>query len=241
MVPQVGGDVGVHTGRADVGEEGRRRSRRRPRPGGPAGPGHRRRGRPGRWPAARRRRGRRRRTAAPARAARRSGRGRRRPAGSGRVGDQRTGDAQAERLGEGVGDARVGGVGVGVRDQQRDAVADQAVHDPALEAVGRDRRGPAQIERMVGDQQVRAPGHGLVDDRLDRVDGEQHPTDLGARDRRRPGRRRPRTPPGRAGRARRTGVGRRRGSAPVDFTEVSRPEPPGGPPSAHRAPAHPYE
>ncbi len=71
-----------------------------------------------------------------------------------------------------------GGVGVGVGDVQRDVVLDQRVHDPSLEVGGRDRGRPPQIERVVGDQQVGAELHRLVDDLLDGVDGEQHPGDL---------------------------------------------------------------
>ncbi len=87
-------------------------------------------------------------------------------------------DAEVEGPGEGVGDTRVGGVGVGVGYVQRDVVLDQRVHDPALEVRGRDRGRAAQIERVVGDQQVGAELDGLVDDLLDGVDGEQDPGDL---------------------------------------------------------------
>lgn len=88
------------------------------------------------------------------------------------------GDPQPDGAGEGVGDSGVGAVGVGVRDVQGHIVLDQRVHDTALEAGGRDRRRTAQVQRMVGDQQVGADPYGLVGDLLHGVDGEQHPRDL---------------------------------------------------------------
>lgn len=103
------------------------------------------------------------------------------PGRVGGVGHEGAGDAQADGLGEGVGDPGVGPVGVGVRHVQRDVVPDQGVHDAALEAGRRDRRRPAQVEGVVRDQQVGAGGDRLVDDLTDRVDGEQHPADLGVR------------------------------------------------------------
>jgi len=39
----------------------------------------------------------------------------------------------------------------------------------------------AQVQRVVGDQQIRADPYRLVDDLLHRVDGEKHPADLGGR------------------------------------------------------------
>ncbi|GAA3236245.1 hypothetical protein GCM10020256_54750 [Streptomyces thermocoprophilus] len=87
-------------------------------------------------------------------------------------------DTQAERAGEGVGDAGVGGVGVGVGDVQGDVVLDQGVHDPALEGGRRHGRRTAQIERVVGDEQVGAQFHRLVDDLPHGIDGEQDPRDL---------------------------------------------------------------
>lgn len=95
------------------------------------------------------------------------------------VGDERSGDAQSEGAGEGVGDAGVGGVGVGVGDVQRDVVLDQRVHDAALEGAGLDGGGAAQIEGVVGDDQVGAQLHRLVDDVLHGVHGEQDAADLG--------------------------------------------------------------
>ncbi len=106
------------------------------------------------------------------------------PRGVGRVGYERAGDPQVHGRGERVGDAGVGPVGVGVGDEQRGAVADQVVHDAALEAGradGRDRGRTAQVERVVGDQQVGADPYRLVDDLLHRVDGEQHAGHLGGR------------------------------------------------------------
>ncbi len=99
----------------------------------------------------------------------------------GRVRDQRAGHGHADRLGERVRDTRVGVVGVGVGHVQGDPGADQGVHDPALEGGGGHGGGAAQVQRVVGDHQVRPPLDGLVDDRLHGVDGEQHAADLGLR------------------------------------------------------------
>ncbi len=55
-------------------------------------------------------------------------------------------DPQVEGARERVGDAGVGGVGVGVRDVQGDVVLDQAVHDAALERGGRDGGRAPQVE-----------------------------------------------------------------------------------------------
>jgi hypothetical protein len=106
------------------------------------------------------------------------------PLGVGRVGHQGAGDAQVEGGGEGVGDAGVGAVGVGVGDQQGDAAADQGVDDAALEAGRADRRDrgrTAQVERVVGDQQVGADADRLVGDLGQRVHREQHAPHLGVR------------------------------------------------------------
>lgn len=102
----------------------------------------------------------------------------RRPAGSVRSGTG-AGDAEVEGARERVGDARIGTVGVGVRDVQRDVVLDQGVDDAALEAGGGDGRRAPQIERVVRDQEVRAQLHRLVDGLLDGVHREQDPGDLG--------------------------------------------------------------
>ena len=88
---------------------------------------------------------------------------------------QRPEVGQPQRGGERVGHARVGDVGVRVRDVQGDAGPHQRGHRAALRAGGGHRVHRAQQQRVVGDQQVRAPRDGLVDDGLDRVDGEQHP------------------------------------------------------------------
>ncbi|OAH12915.1 hypothetical protein STSP_37870 [Streptomyces jeddahensis] len=97
------------------------------------------------------------------------------------VGDEGPYDPQVQGAREGIRYAGVGAVGVGVRDVQRDVILDQGVHDAALEVGGRHRRRTAQIQRVVGDQQVGTELHGLVGDLLDRVDGEQHPGDLRVR------------------------------------------------------------
>ncbi len=99
--------------------------------------------------------------------------------GVGGVGDEGAGDPQVQRSREGVGDAGVGAVGVGVGDVQRNVVLDQGVHGAALEGGRRDRRRTAQIEGVVGDEEVRAELHGFVDGLLDRVDGEQDPAHPG--------------------------------------------------------------
>ncbi len=100
------------------------------------------------------------------------------PLGVGRVRHQGPYDPEVQRAGEGVGDTRVGGVGVGVGDVQRDVVLDEGVHHAALERGGRHRGRTAQVERVVGDQQAGAQLHRLVDGLPDRVDGEQDPRDL---------------------------------------------------------------
>ena len=69
----------------------------------------------------------------------------------------------AERRGEGVGDAGVGGVGVGVRGEQRGAAPDEPVHQRALRRVRADAVHPAQQQRVVGEQQLRAAVERLVD------------------------------------------------------------------------------
>lgn len=99
----------------------------------------------------------------------------------GRIRHQGTEHPQVERAGQGVGDAGVRGVGVGVGDVQGDAVPDERVDDAALEGVGRDSGRTPQIEGVVGDQQSGTELDGLVGDLLNRVDGEEDPVDLGVR------------------------------------------------------------
>lgn len=91
---------------------------------------------------------------------------------------QRPDDAQVQGAGQGVAHTGVGPVGVGVGDVQRDAVPDERVHHAALGGRGRDGGRAAQIERVVGDEQVGAQLHRLVDDLLDGVHREQDPADL---------------------------------------------------------------
>ena len=92
----------------------------------------------------------------------------------GRVGVQRAqGPADTHGPRQSVGDPGSGGVGVGVRGVQGGARADEAVHDPALGGVGGHAVHTAEHEWVMGDDQVRAPEHGLVDDRFDGVDGEE--------------------------------------------------------------------
>lgn len=183
MVPQVGGEEGVDAGRADLGEQAvARAAADRDRTDGAVGVAGHPHAAGGARQVARGPRGelgegqRRVECAQPAQAA---------AAGRvGRVGYERAGDAQVQSGGERVGDPGVGPVGVGVRHQQRDAAADQVVHHPALETGRADRcdgGGAAQVQRVVGDEQVRAEPYRLVDDLLDGVDGEQHAGDLGGR------------------------------------------------------------
>ncbi len=98
--------------------------------------------------------------------------------GVARVRHQGPYDVHVEGARQRVGDAGVGGVGVGVGDVQGDVVLDEGVHHAALEGGGRDRRRPAQVQRVVGDEQVRAQLHRLVGDLLDGVHREQDPGDL---------------------------------------------------------------
>ena len=95
---------------------------------------------------------------------------------SGASGDrlQRAARRQPERGGQRVGDAGVGGVGVGVRGEQRRTGADQPVHQRALRGVRADPVHPAQQQRVVRHQQLRTEVEGLVDGLRDRVDGDQH-------------------------------------------------------------------
>lgn len=96
----------------------------------------------------------------------------------GGVRHERPYDTEVERAREGVGDAGVGAVGVGVRDVQRDVVLDQVVDDPALEGGRRDRRRTPQVEGVVGDQELGSERDGLFGDLLDGVDGEEDAGDL---------------------------------------------------------------
>ncbi|GAA3066051.1 hypothetical protein GCM10020000_57540 [Streptomyces olivoverticillatus] len=64
-----------------------------------------------------------------------------------------------------------------MRDVQGDVVLDEGVHGAALEGGGRDGRRTAQVERVVGDEQVGAEPHGFVHDLLHGVDGEEDPAD----------------------------------------------------------------
>ena len=86
---------------------------------------------------------------------------------------QRALDGQAERVGEGVGHAGVGGVGVGVRGEQRAPPRTSAVHQRALRSVRADPVHAAQQQRVVRDQQLRAGVEGLVDGLGDRIDRDE--------------------------------------------------------------------
>jgi hypothetical protein len=84
-------------------------------------------------------------------------------------------------VGHRLGDAAHRLVGVGVGREEGAAAADQRLDGAPL----RRRRGDAvdagEEERVVGQQQVGVPGHGLAGDLEGRVDGEQHPAHLGVR------------------------------------------------------------
>ena len=95
--------------------------------------------------------------------------------GSAGSGLQRSQVGEAEGRRQRVGDARVGDVGVGVRDVQRDTGPHERGDGAALGVRGGDGVHPAQQQRVVRDQQVRTPRDRLVDDGLHRVDREQHP------------------------------------------------------------------
>lgn len=71
------------------------------------------------------------------------------PLGVGGVRHEGSYDPQVKRPGEGVADARIGTVGVGVGDVQRDVVLDQRVHDTALEG-RRPRRSSYRADRADG-------------------------------------------------------------------------------------------
>ena len=84
--------------------------------------------------------------------------------------------AQAERCREGVGDAGVAVVGVGVGGQQPAAGAGQRRQRPALRGGLGDAVHTAQEQRVVGQQQVGVPGGRLPRHGQHRVDREQHPS-----------------------------------------------------------------
>jgi hypothetical protein len=65
-------------------------------------------------------------------------------------------------------------VGVGVSGVQTDPGPDQPMQQGALEGCRGDRVDSPQQQRVMGHDEVRAPGDRLVDDGLDRVDREQH-------------------------------------------------------------------
>ena len=97
--------------------------------------------------------------------------------GSAGIGGERLEVGEAEHAREGVGDPGRGDVRVGVGGVQAAARADQPVDHPALERGRGDAVHRPQQQRVVGQEEVRVPGDGLVDDGLDRVDGEQHAPD----------------------------------------------------------------
>ncbi len=99
-----------------------------------------------------------------------------RPVGVGGVGVQRAErPGEPDRARQGVRDPGGGGVGVGVRRVQGHPGPDQSVRDTPLGGVRGHARDAAQHQRMVGDDQVRVPGEGLVDDGVHGVHGEQDP------------------------------------------------------------------
>lgn len=84
---------------------------------------------------------------------------------------------QTKRRGQGVGDSRIGRVGVGVAHVQGDARADERVGDPALRRRRGDTVHTTQEERVVRDDQVRLELEGFRDHLMDGIDGEQHAFD----------------------------------------------------------------
>ena len=79
---------------------------------------------------------------------------------------------QAQRLGQRVGNARVGGIGVGVGGEQRSARTDEPVDQRPLGGARRDSVDTPQQQRMVRHQQ---PGRThRVDHRVGGVDGQCH-------------------------------------------------------------------
>ena len=90
-------------------------------------------------------------------------------AGSG----SRGGRGEAHTVGEGLGHSPVSGVEAGVGVEECNAGTDEAVNGAALGIGGRNVVGPAQIERVVGDDHVDIGVDGLVDDGSYRVDGQQ--------------------------------------------------------------------
>ena len=88
------------------------------------------------------------------------------------------GRVEAEHAGERVGDAGGGDVRVGVGGVQRRSRSGPArwTTRPLNEVAGTPCTA-AQEQRVVGEEEVGVPGDRLVDDGLDRVDGEEHAPD----------------------------------------------------------------
>jgi hypothetical protein len=68
-----------------------------------------------------------------------------------------------------------------VRHVQRDAGADQPVHQPSFRRGRRHAVHRPQEQRMVRDQQVRSPLDRFIGDRHHRIDREKHTPNLGLR------------------------------------------------------------
>src|SRR5690606_7560531 len=89
-------------------------------------------------------------------------------------GPQRAQVGPAEPLGQGVGDAGGGDVGVGVGDVEADVAFDEGVEEVAFVVGGGVEAGDAaQEQRMVGDDEVTAAVEGFGDALGDDVDGAQ--------------------------------------------------------------------
>ena len=86
---------------------------------------------------------------------------------------------EPQYLGEGIADPRAGVISIRVRAEECDAVLDAAGNDFALGRGCRYFVNPMQEKRMMGDDELSAAGHRLVDDLRQRVNGEENCVDLG--------------------------------------------------------------
>ena len=102
--------------------------------------------------------------------------------GSPSCGPQRPQPGQAQRLAQRVADTGRRNVGVGVRDVERDArrVSSRCTTRPLAVVAATDVVPPRNNGWCVTSRSTPA-GNRLVDDDLDRVDGEQHPSHVGVR------------------------------------------------------------
>ena len=91
-----------------------------------------------------------------------------------RIGLQRHGGEHSDGGGERSGDAPVRGVEGRVGVGQGDSMTNETMNGPALGVGGGDVVGAAQVEGVVGDDHIDAALDGLIDDRGDRIDSEEH-------------------------------------------------------------------